>query len=192
MALHLLSHLGRLYAGRWRRRYRRLRWRRSRRPILHAPHPRPQRLANVHATPHHRRAFRRTRQRRRRRHCSPEHPAPLAQDRISPRSFRAPAIGRLAHHRRLRRRRPQHHRLPSRRTSRPRNCRRFSHCPCSRQGTGRQSRLLQSPSQIQNHHHRLPRMVLLSRNQRHRPHRHPPPESGGHDFSRAEYWGFSP
>ena len=72
--------------------------------------------------PRHRRPHRASRPRRGRPHRPPEHPAPLGADRGSARvvSTRSRACG-LDHARHLRRRHPQHHRLPAGRARRRRD-----------------------------------------------------------------------
>src|SRR5215472_18706011 len=112
MARHLLPSLGHLHAGRRRRRHRRQKRRREGRALFHGSHPHPQRPSHQHTSPHHRRSLRSIRQRRRRYHCPPEYPAPLGGHRKSSRGPRSPVVRRPHHHRRLRRRHPQHHRLP--------------------------------------------------------------------------------
>ena len=99
------------------------------------------------------------------------------RSRTCPRSSRpsAPAASQPRH---LRRRDPQHHRLPARRPRRRRDRRRLAARARGDRDGQRQPRVLQPAAQVQGLDHRLPRLVHLSRDQRRGPHRRARPATG--------------
>src|SRR6266850_6446379 len=112
MAGHLLPPLGHLHARRRHRRNRRQKRRRQSRPLLHGPHPHPQRPPHQRTSPHHRRPLGTLRQRRSRHHRPPKRPTPLGSRRKSSRTPGTPLVRRTTHNGRMRRRHAQHNRLP--------------------------------------------------------------------------------
>ena len=88
-------------------------------------------------------------------------------------------------HGHLRRRHPQHHGVSDVRRGRRRADRRRAARPGRQPDAERQPRLLQRAAQVQDHDHRLPGLVLLSRDQRRRAHRGAPPGDGRGRIRRA-------
>ena len=166
MAGHILPLVGRVHAGRRRRRDRRQERRRQGAAVLHGAHPHSQRPAPFSPASNHRQRHREIRPRNRRPDGPPEHSAALGDDPRPARVARRIVARRPDHHGLLRRRYPQHHRLPARR----RRCRRNLRCLVagarSQPLLRGQRRFLQPAAQVQSLHHRMPRLVRLSGDQR--------------------------
>jgi hypothetical protein len=171
---HVLPLVGHLHPGRRRWRHG---WQRRRRQgdrLLHDARRHSQRHSarRSGSRPRGNRAPPRTQSRRH--HRPPEHPVSLAHHRVAARDHGIARLRRALAERRLRRRGPQRDRLPAGRHRSRRNRRRFTARCRDRAHAPGQQRLLQPAAQVQNLHHRLPGLVLLSRDQRHRPHRDSP------------------
>ena len=165
MAGHIFPLVGRVHPGRRRRRGRREKRGREGAAVLHGAYPHSQRPAPFSPAANHRRRHREIRPRNRRPDGAPEYPAALGDDPGPARVARWIVARRSDHQGVLRRRYPQHHRLPPGRSGCRRNLRRVIAGARSQQLLRGQRRFLQSAAQVQSLHHRMPRVVRLSRNQ---------------------------
>ena len=147
--------------------------------------PDSERRARVAAAADDRRSGRTARSRRRRHHGPSEHPAPLGDARKPAGGLpRALAPGR-DHDGLVRRRHAERHGVPGRRARRRRAARRLAARPGGDGAGERQRRLLQPSEEVQGLDLRVPRLVHVSRDQRHRLHGSPPPGDGRDRLRRA-------
>ena len=143
-------------------------------PYLHGAHPHPERSSAAAQTaarspisPSGTRAASPTSR------CARTSSCTGCGSRICPTSSRALSRGRHHHAGLLRRRHPQRHRLPGGRSGRRRDRGRLAARPGRDGHAQRQPGVLQPAAQVQDLHHRLPRLVLLPRDQRRGAHGRP-------------------
>jgi hypothetical protein len=166
----VLPLVGHLHAGRRRRRDRRQGRRGQGGSPSDGADPHSERCSRLTSAPDDRRPRGVARTRDRRHHGPPELSAALGDAR-EPAGGVPGALAQGRHHDGLvRRRHAQRHRLPGRGTRRRGAGRRLAARPGSDRARERERRLLQPAEKVQGLHLGLPRLVHLSRDQRHRSH----------------------